>query len=116
MVIYSSGMEAKDMIGHLVEMVDCPEAWGKSGWRGVVVGKRRCDGGIDGVDVWWVTGGGRYSKSGGYFMHRFKICSAAPLLTSEQAEKLHTITGNFHGKMVIAALGGLEKLKTMEVE
>lgn len=115
MMIYSSGMRAKDMIGHLVEMVDCPSKWGKLGWRGVVVGEGRCDGDIKGVNVWWVTGDCRYSKSGGYFTHRFKLCGAAPLMTSEQAGRLPTITDDFHIKMVIAALGGIEKLKTMEV-
>ena len=115
-VIYSSGMRAEDMVGHLVEMVDCPKKWGKLGWRGIVIGGQRCDGGVPGIRLWWVTGGDKYEKSGGYFTHRFKICSAAPLLAAERAAKLHTITDDFHGRMVIAALGGLEKLKTMEVE
>ena len=115
MALYSSGMEAKDMIGYLVEMVDCPAHWGMLGSRGVVSEiDNQVSGG--GVDVWWLTGARATTWHGGYYTHRLKLCSAAPLLSSAQVKNLHAITDDFHIKMIVAALGGLEKLKTMEVE
>ena len=112
MALYSSGMEARDMVGYLVEMVDPVDGRG-FGDRAIVSHVNT----YSNAEVWWLTGKNPFKPSrGGYLPRRFRKCSAAPLITSEQARGLSTTTDDFHGRMVIAALGGLEKLKTMEVE